>query len=247
MCHPQFKEHHVWSYIGDSCKQNEGKESRAQTRGSLVLLFPRNAPTPSLTFAHLLAGLWSKYVTMAIHVRRICPSCSVKKKDNWDPWASSGFACNPIFGRCPNQDSYRLAHPTPPDHRRKQPRRGFGDPAPGRLLVRAQGRAPLGLQQGGPVWEALCGWLPGRMIGQHPPTPSGMSLLQTKKDWFFFWDRFPCCFGFFPGCSVLKLAGAISRGSAWIDSLCTSASIGLTRQHPFQHPQHHELALLGWV
>ena len=48
-----------------------------------------------------------------------------------------------------------------------------------------------------------------------------------------------------------KLAGAISLGSAWFDSFCTSAAdipgIVLTRQHPFQHPQHQELALLGWV
>ena len=37
----------------------------------------------------------------------------------------------------------------------------------------------------------------------------------------------------------------------WFDSFCTSAvnipGIVLTRQHPFQHPQHYELDLLGWV
>ena len=60
-----------------------------------------------------------------------------------------------------------------------------------------------------------------------------------------FWD-------FVPGFSVLELAGAISLWffcglTRFAPALSTSLKIVLTRQHPFQHPQHHELDLLGWV
>ena len=64
----------------------------------------------------------------------------------------------------------------------------------------------------------------------------------------FFWNFPRFVLGVFPGFSVLELAPLVLL---WFESFCTSAvnipGIVLTRQHPFQHPQHHEFDLLGWV
>ena len=58
--------------------------------------------------------------------------------------------------------------------------------------------------------------------------------------------------GLFPGYSVLELAGAISPGPAVVltrfaPALSTSLALFQLGNILFQHPQHHELALLSWV
>ena len=66
------------------------------------------------------------------------------------------------------------------------------------------------------------------------------NLRKPRKNGDRLWDASRFVLDLFPrGFSVLKLAGATSAVNI--------PGIVLTRQHPFQHPQHHELDLLGWV
>ena len=80
-------------------------------------------------------------------------------------------------------------------------------------------------------------------------SPCGVLWIRPKWVWICSGSCSRFASGVFAGFSVLELAGAISLGSAWFDSFGTSAAnipgIVLTRRHPFQHHQHHELALLG--
>ena len=86
--------------------------------------------------------------------------------------------------------------------------------------------------------------------GLPPCTPVRVCIpFRVQPQWntplrVFFGNLSRFVLGSFPGISVLELAGAISLGSAVaLTRFCTSAvGIVLTRQHP----QHHELALLGF-